>query len=96
MKRLGFTRVNPAQFRTVERILRTWDPIGVQPGAVALADKYDGYAPYIVWLIQSGCTSEQLTTHLNYLRTEKIGAPENHGRDMEVASQLIQEFPLLD
>lgn len=59
--------------RSIEAILRRWDPIGVEPGKVAPADEYDSYAPHIVSMVKSGCTVEELATHLEHLSAEWMG-----------------------
>ncbi|GAB3041856.1 hypothetical protein GCM10027285_29420 [Oleiagrimonas citrea] len=59
--------------RLVEDILRQWDPIGVEPGALAPADEYDSYAPHIASMVKSNCTVETLAAHLEHLGTETMG-----------------------
>jgi hypothetical protein len=58
------------QIRTVEEILRRWDPIGVEPGIFAPPDEYDRYAPHIVSMVQNGCTIGELAAHLDHLSAE--------------------------
>jgi hypothetical protein len=81
-----------AQVRTVERILRAWDPIGVLSVEGGPDDEYDSYAPHIVTLINSGCSVGVLAKHLSHTRTVNIGLPENYARDIEFAAKLIEEL----
>ena len=78
-----------AQVRGVEAILRRWDPIGVEPGETGPADEYDTYAPHIVSLVAQGCTVEHLSSHLQRLRTDTMGAGANPERDTGIASEII-------
>ncbi len=67
-----------ADIRLVEKILRRWDPIGVEPGSVAPADEYDSYAPRIVSMVKSGCTLDELANRLEHLGSETMGlGPSN-------------------
>jgi hypothetical protein len=67
-----------ADIRLVQAILRRWDPIGVEPGAVAPADEYDIYAPHIVSLVKGGCTAQELASHLELLGSDTMGlGPSN-------------------
>jgi len=67
-----------ADIRLVEEILRRWDLIGVEPGTVAPSDEYDSYAPHIVAMVKSGCTTEALAAHLEHLGSETMGlGPSN-------------------
>lgn len=61
-----------AKIRLVEELLRRWDPIGVQPGAMAPADEYDSYASHIVSMVEGGCTVEELASHLGDLQWESV------------------------
>jgi hypothetical protein len=85
-----------AQIRSVERILRDWDPIGVQPGVAAPADEYDSYAPHIVSLVRSGCTACMLTVHLESLCVEVMGlglsTEASRSRSQECASRILVEL----
>ncbi len=78
-----------ARIRTVETLLRQWDPIGVPPGEAGPKDEYDSYAPHIVSLVQSGCTVSELTAHLSHLRMEVIGLPKNEESDQHAAEGII-------
>lgn len=75
--------------RAVQAILRRWDPIGVRPGEVAPADEYDSFAPHIVSMVAQGCTVDQLSNHLEKLRTGTIGVEVNPERDADIASEII-------
>lgn len=82
-----------AEVRFVEEILRRWDPIGVEPGAVAPADEYDSYAPHIVSMVRGGCTVENLAAHLEHLAVENMGlgpsSSSNKARNLEFATQIV-------
>lgn len=77
------------QIRTVEEILRRWDPIGVEPGTVAPSDEYDSYAPAIVSLVGRGCSLDDLAAYLHSVRTETIGVGEDQDSDRKFASEII-------
>ncbi len=67
-----------ADVHLVQEVLRRWDPAGVEPGKVAPADEYDGYAPHIVSLVRGGCTEEDLASHLEHLGSETMAlGPSN-------------------
>jgi hypothetical protein len=61
-----------AEVRTVEAILRRWDPIGIEPGVFAPPDEYDGYAPHIVSMVKATTTLEELAAHLDHIATVTI------------------------
>jgi hypothetical protein len=75
---------------SVQRILRRWDPIGVQPGHVAPADEYDSYAPHIVSMVLHGCSHDDVCGHLKWLRVEYIGVEEDPSWDREIASEIME------
>jgi hypothetical protein len=79
--------------RSVEEILRRWDPIGVEPGKVAPADEYDSYAPYLVSMVQNGCTVAEVAARLEYLATETMGlnksTPQGIQHNLEFANQIV-------
>lgn len=77
------------RIRTVEEILRRWDPIGVEPGTLAPSDEYDSYAPAIVSLVARGCSLNDLVAYLHSVRTETIGVGEDHESDRKFASEII-------
>jgi hypothetical protein len=74
----------------VQEILRRWDPIGVQPAALAPADEYDSYAPHIVSMVARGCSREHLCAYLETIRTDTIGVGTNHEKDWEIAGEIIE------
>src|SRR5690242_3497776 len=76
------------RIRKVEEILRRWDPIGVMVGEFAPVDEYHSYAPHIVTLVSNGCSVDELSRHLNKIRTETIGLPKNLSRDREFAIEI--------
>jgi hypothetical protein len=79
-----------AKIRSVEEILRRWDPIGVQPGTMAPVDEYDSYAPHVVSLVESGCTVEELAVHLEYPSTTTIGVGSNPEVSATVARRIVE------
>ena len=85
-----------ADIRAAQHILRLWDPIGVEPGREAPADEYDSYAPHIVSMVRSGCTTEDLTSHLDHLATEIMGLgpsnPASRAHSMKFAVLVIESL----
>lgn len=78
-----------SQIRTVEIILRKWDPIGISPGEFAPADEYDSYAPTIVGLIRRGCQADELAHHLRGIRTRTIGLEPDDSVDLATAKEIV-------
>ena len=82
-----------AEIRLVQAILRRWDPIGAEPGAVAPSDEYDSYAPHIVSLVKRGCTAEELASHLEHLGSETMGlGPSNsfsEAHSLKFAAEIV-------
>jgi hypothetical protein len=80
----------------VETILRRWDPIGVEPGAVAPTDEYDSYAPHIVSMVKCGCTAEELADHLEHLGSETMGiGPSNklsRSHSLKFAAEILENL----
>ena len=83
-----------AQIKTVETLLRQWDPIGVFSAGSGPMDEYDSYAPHIVTMVHDGCTVPQLSAHLSHLRTEVIGMPENEVADQHTAKGIIDALQM--
>jgi hypothetical protein len=79
-----------SQIRAVAEILKRWDPIGVCPGEFAPADEYDDYAPHIVTLVAQGISIEQLTRHLEAIRTQRIGIEAHRRHDQTIAKEIIR------
>jgi len=75
--------------RDVEVILRSWDPIGVEPGSIAPADEYDDYAPHIVSLVLQGCSLEELCEHLEALRVDTIGVKRDPDKDRIIGQKIL-------
>jgi len=89
-----------AEIRGVEEVLRSWDPIGVSPSTLAPSDEYDGYAPHIVSMVKSGCTSDELAAHLERLGVETMGigpsSAASRAHSLEFATRIINRLrPLL-
>jgi len=82
-------QVAMGRIRTVETLLRQWDPIGVFSVEGGPKDEYDSYAPHIVSMLQSGCSVAHLAVHLSHLRTEVIGMPNNEESDRRAAENII-------
>ncbi len=59
---------------------------------MARADEYDSYAPHIVSMVAQGCSIEQLSNHLERLRTETMEMEANPQRDRDVASEILGEL----
>ena len=78
-----------ARIRAVEEILRRWDPIGVEPGLIAPADEYDTYAPYIVSMVDGGCSVETLAAHLEHLTVSVIGVHAEYDVSFEFAEEIV-------
>lgn len=76
--------------RTVEGILRRWDPVGVQPGRFAPADEYDSYAPQIVSLVESGCTAEALSAHLEQLSIQTFDVGSDMRKSAKFAAEIVR------
>jgi hypothetical protein len=74
----------------VQGILRRWDPIGVSPGKFGPADEYDSYAPHIVSMVAQGCSTEELSRHLEVIRVETIGVEANPDRNREIACEILK------
>ncbi|CAD5377080.1 hypothetical protein OF001_U20007 [Pseudomonas sp. OF001] len=81
-----------ADIRTVEAILRRWDPIGVEPGSMAPADEYDSYAPYLVSMARNGCTLEEVTARLEYLASETMGLGPSTAQSREHSSKFAAQI----
>jgi len=79
-----------AQVRSVEAVLRRWDPIGVLMVDGGPEDEYDSYAPHIVSLIRHGGSLAEVVAHLNHLRTESMGLPMDTQADTAVAEEIIR------
>lgn len=71
----------------VARVLRDWDPLGVQPGVDGPGDEYDGYAPALVERAMSGVGVDALAAHLGELRTQMLGAL---GDDASIAARILE------
>jgi len=79
-----------AKIRVVQGILRRWDPVGVKPGQFAPEDEYDSYAPQIVSMVESGCSSDVLAAHLEHLSVHKIGVGSNVRTSTKFAAEIIR------
>lgn len=76
----------------IQEILRRWDPIGVEPGALAPADEYDSYAPHIVSMVKGGCTAEELASHLEHLGSETMGLGPSNALSQEHSLKFAAEI----
>ena len=80
------------QVEAVKSTLRRWDPIGVLPGPgddEGPMDEYDSYAPQVLSTLRSGCSVEEMTNHLEWIRTKAIGMTPYRTRDKVVAKELV-------
>lgn len=80
---------NP-RIRVVQGILRRWDPVGVKPGQFAPEDEYDRYAPQIVSMVESGCSSDALTAHLEHLSVHSMGVGSNVRASTKFAAEIMR------
>jgi hypothetical protein len=78
------------KIRLVEAVLRRWDPIGVQPGRFAPAEEYDHFAPQIVSMVESGCSADELVTHLERLSVETLGVGSNLRTSTKYAAEIMR------
>ena len=79
-----------SRLRTVEGVLRRWDPVGVQPGRFAPADEYDRYAPQIVSMVESGCSADALVAHLEQLAVETLAVGSNLRASAKFAAEILR------
>lgn len=79
-----------AKIRLVESVLRRWDPVGVQPGRFAPAEEYDGYAPQIVSMVESGCSADALVAHLEHLSIDTMGVGSNLRASTKFAAEIMR------
>jgi hypothetical protein len=78
------------KIRSVESVLRRWDPVGVQPGRFAPADEYDSYAPHIVSLVEGGCSTDTLAAHLEHLSVATMGVGSNLRASTKFAAEIMR------
>lgn len=78
------------RIRVVQGILRRWDPVGVKPGQFAPEDEYDSYAPQILSMVESGCSSDALTAHLEHLSVHAMGVGSNVRASTKFAAEIIR------
>lgn len=57
----------------VQEVLRSWDPIGIQPGTIAPFDEYDSYALAALSTLESKQCTYELAKKLDYFRTSCMG-----------------------
>jgi len=82
------------KIQVVQGILRRWDPVGVKPGQFGPEDEYDSYAPQIVSMVESGCSSDALVAHLEHLSVHKIGVGSNVRASTKFAAEIIRTLQL--
>jgi hypothetical protein len=78
-----------ARVRIVGEVLRRWDPIGIRPGEFGPADEYDDYAPHIVTMVDRGCSLDELTGHLERIRTAAMGLEDGPENDARFAREIL-------
>ena len=79
-----------SRLRTVEGVLRRWDPVGVQPGRFAPADEYDRHAAQIVSMVESGCSADALVAHLEQVAVETLGVGSNLRASAKFAAEILR------
>lgn len=81
-----------AQIRSVEALLRNWDPIGLSPGISGPADEYDSYAPHIVSLVKGGCAVSELAEHLESLAVDTMGIGPSSAESRATSARVAMEI----
>ena len=90
-------RIGMQPYLKVCEALRRWDPIGVfQIRADWSKDEYDGYAPELIQLLESGADAELVSAFLIKLASDNMGMEPNRERSSEVAQQLVDYWKTLD
>jgi len=85
------------QVRLVQDILRSWDPLNVEPVSEAPADEYDSYATQMVSMVRRGCTADELSAHLENIEIVTMGLSNVAGvraRCHDVAAQIVNAVTL--
>jgi cytosine deaminase len=77
------------RIQAVQKILRDWDPIGVESGRAGPASEYDRYAGPIVTLVGQGCTAAVLAAHLSSLAEDQMGVSASAERDRATAEAIL-------
>ena len=76
----------------IQRVLREWDPIGVQPGQAddsAPPDEYDAYAPEILSRLRGGAPSEAILELLTEIRVKSLELPACPEKDRLISAKLV-------
>jgi len=76
----------------IRRVLREWDPIGVQPGQAddfAPLDEYDSYAPGILSRLRGGASSESILELLTEIRVKSLELPACPETDRLISAKLV-------
>ena len=77
-----------------QRVLRRWDPIGVEPGISGPADEYDSYAPHIVTMVLGGASAHDVALLFGKLRVQSIGLSAELASDEAFALEVIEALRL--
>jgi len=81
-----------SKVRFVEAALRNWDPIGVMDLEDPPIDEYDSYAPFIVAMVDRGCTPEELERHLGHIQSTAMGLGPYPENDRKIAVQICESL----
>jgi len=80
------------ELRAVERMLRSWDPIGVivDPDTPdGPLDEYDSFAPGVLKHLRDSSDVETLAKHLNAIATAQMSLNRALDKDREFAQRLV-------
>jgi hypothetical protein len=81
-----------SKIRLVEAALRDWDPIGVMDLEDPPLDEYDSYAPFIVSMVDRGCTTEDLARHLGDIQSTAMGLGPDLANDRKTAARICESL----
>jgi len=85
-------RTERSEIDHIQRVLREWDPIGVQPGQAddsAPLDEYDSYAPEILSRLRGGASSEAIFELLTEIRVKSLELPACPEKDRAISAKLV-------
>ncbi|MDD2806266.1 MAG: hypothetical protein PHV33_11990 [Elusimicrobiales bacterium] len=85
-------RTERSELDHIRRVLREWDPIGVQPGQAddsAPLDEYDEYAPEILSRLRGGAAAEAVLDLLTEIRIKSMELPACPEKDRSISEKLV-------
>lgn len=85
-------RTERSELAHIKRVLREWDPIGVQPGESddsAPPDEYDSYAPGILSRLRGGASPESILELLTEIRVKSLELTACPEKDRLISDQLV-------